>query len=298
MVDLVQTSSALPTLTNPLLLHAFAGRMGSSGAATLDYLATQWEARLVAEVDPDTLYDFSVLRPVRHSTEGGYALSWPTMRLMHARPSGAERDVLLLVGPEPHLRWRNAADELAQLVATLGCTEAVHVLGFNGTTPHTRPAPVQLFDATSELATRFDVRTEVSEYEGPVGFGTTLVSTLGARGITTATLVTLSPFYLGLDPAPHAVLGIVRAVDRALGVTTDVAELEEQRTQVDERALEALARNDEFRALLANLEQQHDAAVRALTTGSSFTDDDAAAIATEVDAFLRGYRSQIEDPRT
>jgi hypothetical protein len=269
--------------------------MGVGGVAMLDHLAAQWGATPLARIDPDEFFDFSVQRPQRRLVDGKPAIAWPELQLLHARPEGATRDVLLLVGAEPHLRWPTLAKAFAQVITGLGCREAVQVLSFNGAVPHTRPALIQVLDGPPALAERFGSVARPSEYEGPVGFGSVLGDALAERGVATATLLSVSPFYLGLDPAPHAGVAIIRAIDRAVGTMTDVEELEKQQALLDARALDGLARSEDFRTLLGNLEQQYDSQLKVLQSGTP-AELDGAAIVSDLDAFFRGESPPIEGP--
>jgi len=287
MTELVRVTREPVEFQRPLLLHAFGGRMGDGGAAILEHLATQWGATSIADIDPETIYDFSVAGPVRTATEAGYELSWPQLRLMHARPASADRDVLLLLGPEPHLRWPSLASAMTKALATVGVRQAVQILALNAATPHTRPVPTQLLDAGAELAERFELTPRLSEYQGPVGFGAVLSSCLTESSIDTATLVAFSPFYLGLNPTPQAATELIRAIDRAVGTTTDVHELAEQQATFDQHAIEALLANEELRTFVAHLEQQYDSRLLEVALGPALTEADGPALADEVAAFFR-----------
>jgi predicted ATP-grasp superfamily ATP-dependent carboligase len=294
MTELIRVTREPAEFQRPLLLHAFGGPIGTGGFATLDYLATQWDATSIADIDPEPIYDFSVARPVRNATEDGFGLSWPQLRLMHARPDGADRDVLLLLGPEPHLRWPSLANAMTEALSAIGVGEAVQVLAFNAATPHTRPAPVHLLDAGAELAERFKLTSRGSEYQGPVGFGAVLGSSLTERSIKTATLVAFSPFYLGPDTAPHAAIELIGAIDRAVGTTTDVRELAEQQVTLDQRVAEALLANDELETLVVSLERQYDSQLLEIAWEPALTEADGSALADEVEAFFRGTQTPAD----
>jgi hypothetical protein len=232
--------------------------MGDGGAAILETLASKWKAAPVAELNTESVYDFSVLRPIRRASGSTFELEWPGLRLLCARPPQASRDVLLLIGTEPHFRWPTLANALADELQRLGCPEAVQVAVFNGWAAHTRPCPLHVLDASERLASRFGVVARSSGYQGPVGFGSVLDSALAARNIDTATLVGINPFYLGPEPAPQNVIRMITAIDQAVGASTDTSDLAQQRALVDARTLDALARSEEFRMLLLNLERQYD----------------------------------------
>src|ERR671934_2441819 len=136
---------ARPTLREPVLISAFRGwNDGGQGASLAGgYLAKTWEAERFAQVDPEGFFDFQATRPHVSLEEGlTRRIDWPETAVYHARPDGLDRDVVLLLGIEPNLRWRTftqlvvglARDLEVELVITLGALLA--------DVPHTRPAPV------------------------------------------------------------------------------------------------------------------------------------------------------------
>jgi hypothetical protein len=78
------------------------------------------ETTLVATWDADVLVDHRSARPVMHLVEGvNTGLTWPAIELRHGRdPDG--RDVLLLVGAEPDIRWRAFSADVVSLAGELG----------------------------------------------------------------------------------------------------------------------------------------------------------------------------------
>src|SRR5262245_19051875 len=96
-------------LRDPVLLAALTGWSDGSGVAVsaLDYLVQQWEAKPLADLDPEPFYDFTVQRPqTRLDDADQRVLHWPRNWFYVASPPGASHDLLLFAGIAPHLRWR------------------------------------------------------------------------------------------------------------------------------------------------------------------------------------------------
>src|SRR5436190_18996467 len=95
-------------LERPVLVAAFRGwNDGGQGASLAGgYLARAWDADKFAEIEPEGFYDFQATRPHVTLVEGRTRrIEWPENAFFHARvPPG--RDVLILLGIEPNLRWR------------------------------------------------------------------------------------------------------------------------------------------------------------------------------------------------
>src|SRR5690606_24970865 len=94
-------------------------------------------------------------------------ITWPTTRLSIARPPGAERDVVLLRGIEPNMRWRSFCREIVGLCTELGVELAVLLGALLNDSPHSRPVPV-VGTATDPGLARA-VQLELTRYEGQTG---------------------------------------------------------------------------------------------------------------------------------
>ena len=112
-----------PQLTRPVLIAAFRGWNDGAQAASLaaGYLAKTWEGERFADLDPENFFDFQATRPHVSLEEGvTRRIDWPETAFYHARPEGLDRDVVLLLGIEPNLRWRTFTELLIGLVGELG----------------------------------------------------------------------------------------------------------------------------------------------------------------------------------
>src|SRR6187401_3036173 len=112
-----------PALQRPVLLAAFRGwNDGGQGATlALGYLAKLWSAERFADIDPELFFDFQATRPHVSLDEGlTRKIEWPENAFYHARITGSERDVVLLLGIEPGLRWGTFAGLVIELSRDLG----------------------------------------------------------------------------------------------------------------------------------------------------------------------------------
>ena len=142
-------------LVDPVLVAAFEGwnDAGDAASGALEHLEEVWEARAVVEVDPDDYYDFQVNRPTVRLVDGATRqITWPTTRFSVCRPPGAERDVVLVRGLEPNMRWRGFCDELLEVTSALGVTLVVTLGALLADSPHTRPVPVSGTAAQNDSA--------------------------------------------------------------------------------------------------------------------------------------------------
>src|SRR4051794_9643002 len=124
----VSEESTVPELRDPLVIAAFEGwnDAGEAASGAIAHLERVWDAKPLVALDPENYHDFQVTRPVVSIEEDGTKrITWPTTRLLWARPEGSERDVLLIRGIEPSMRWRTFTAELLGYAAQHGATMLV-----------------------------------------------------------------------------------------------------------------------------------------------------------------------------
>lgn len=270
----------VPELVDPVLIAAFEGwnDAGEAASAVIRHLSEVWEAEVVAALDPEEYYDFQVNRPRVSIEDGHRVLSWPTTRILVATETGFERDVVLVQGIEPSMRWRAFSLELLELAQHLGVSTIVTIGALLADVPHTRPIPVTATAEDDSAIHRFDV--EASRYEGPTGIVGVLSTTASDADLPTVSAWAAVPHYAGGSPSPKATLSLLRRIESLLGVTIPHGDLEEN-ARAWERGVDELAQSDEEVAeYVQSLEEAQDTAQLPEATGD--------AIAKEFERYLRG----------
>ena len=157
-------------LVEPVVIAAFEGWNDAADAASsvIDHLIRVWDARIIGAIDPEEFYDFQVNRPIVGLDELGHRrITWPTTQLAIASPPDLDRDVILIRGIEPNMRWRQFCAELLAACDDLGGELVVTLGALLADTPHTRPIPVTGTATEPDLVDR--LKLEQSTYEGPTG---------------------------------------------------------------------------------------------------------------------------------
>jgi hypothetical protein len=249
----------LPELREPIMVVGFATTLGGeTAAATVQYLVEAWQGRLLAEVDPDDFYDFTVQRPAVSTGPDGRRLEWPTVRLFAASPPGAERDVLLLVGPEPALRWRKFTEAITELMLDFGVRSLITLGSQAGNVPHTRPRAVQLLGQDGALTRASGIEPAATGYDGLADLATVLNLQLEGTAVETVRVNAMTPFYVQASWDPGAALALVQVVDRCVRSATSVAALLEQSQLADAQIAGAVAALPQLEKTVRWLEQQFD----------------------------------------
>jgi len=267
-------------LTDPVIIAAFEGwnDAGDSATEAVSYLEEVWDAEPVGELDPEEFYDFQVNRPHVHVAEDGQReITWPATRVSVARARGAGRDIVLVRGVEPSMRWRSYCNELLVLAADLGVEMVVTLGALLADTPHTRPIPVTGTVSEPGLALKLDL--EVSRYEGPTGIVGVFQQACARVGLPAVSIWAAVPHYVAQPPCPKASLALLRKVEDLLDVQVPLGDLPED-ARAWERGVDELASEDEEIAeYVASLEQARDTADLPEASGE--------AIAQEFERYLR-----------
>jgi proteasome assembly chaperone (PAC2) family protein len=271
-----------PELERPVLVAAFRGWNDGAQAASLaaGYLAKTWGAERFAEVEPEGFFDFQATRPHVSLVEGvTRRIDWPETVFYHARPDGLDRDVVLLLGIEPNLRWRTFTELVVGLTRDLGVELLITLGALLADVPHTRPAPVTGSATDSELVERLGL--SASRYEGPTGIVGVLHDACGQQGIPSASLWAAVPHYVSLTPSPKGALALCERLGALIGVEVEADELEEAAQNYEEQVSEAVATDEETASYVDELERRADQ----LEETTDLPSGDA--LAAELTRFLR-----------
>jgi hypothetical protein len=140
-MPLYRLEGSTPSLHEPVLIAAIDGWVDAAGAASgaVEQLAAG--SPVVARFDADELFDYRSRRPVLDVVDGQLReLEWPELTLRHVRVGG--RDLLLLTGAEPDLRWHQLAADTLALTRSLGVVQWISLGAVPAAAPHTRPVPI------------------------------------------------------------------------------------------------------------------------------------------------------------
>jgi proteasome assembly chaperone (PAC2) family protein len=252
---------ARPSLQRPVLVAAFRGWNDGGQGATLaaGYLARTWNAERFADIDPENFVDFQANRPQVSLDEGlTRRIEWPENAFFHARVPETERDVVLLLGVEPSLRWKTFSQLVVDLARDLEVELLVTLGSLLADVPHTRAAPVTGAASDPELVASLGLQH--SRYEGPTGIVGILQDACRREGLPAASLWAAVPHYVSLAPSPRAARALCDRLAQLLDVPIDTAELAEAEQNYVEQVTEAIASDEsgETAEYVAGLEQRTD----------------------------------------
>ncbi|ALG08944.1 PAC2 family protein [Kibdelosporangium phytohabitans] len=279
-----QSTTSPPELVEPILIAGFEGwnDAGDAASTAIEHLQLTWDASPLADIDPDDYYDFQVTRPTVKLVDGvTRRVEWPTTRLSSCRPPGSSRDIILVHGIEPNMRWRKFCGELLEHIERLGVTTVVTLGSMLADTPHTRPVPVTgtAYDAAS--AARFGL--ESSRYQGPTGIVGVLQDMCVQAGIPAISLWAAVPHYVSQPPSPKATLALLHRVEEVLDVEVPLGALPEQADEWQRTVSEMAEEDEDVSNYVRALEERGDAAITLNETSGD-------VIAAEFERYLRRRR--------
>jgi hypothetical protein len=269
-------------LTSPVAIAGFEGwnDAGEAASGVVNHLGIAWQATPIGAIDPEEYYDFQVNRPVIEIEEGRtQRLIWPTTRisLVRAEAAGLPRDVLLIHGIEPNMRWQAFSGELVDGLESLGVELVIMLGALLAEAAHTRPVPVSVGSNNPALIDGAGV--DRVDYKGPTGIVGVVQHACVAVGIEAVSLWAQVPHYVAQPPSPKATLALLRSVEDVLDLPLPLADLQEE-ARAWERGVDELAQSDaEVAEYVRTLEEAKDATELPEASGD--------AIAREFERYLR-----------
>jgi hypothetical protein len=283
-------------LRDPLFVGAYMGfpdaAVGASGAVR--FLVEALHAAPLASWDGDDYYDFAELRPVsRVVPPRDRVLAWPQGEfwvarevpvgrgrtvtetesgLLIASPAGTQeeprtRSLVLFLAPEPRLRWRTYARELAAMAKRCGVRQAVFFGAAFADIPHTRPPIITGWATEARLRSRLEAQgIPFSAYQGPSSMQSASIEAFREAEIPCASLFSNGPHYLPL-PNANLATALLRRMAAIFELKLDLSQLEEAGQALTRQANAAMEDRTEFREHVHQLEAQFDEQATPLAPG-------------------------------
>jgi proteasome assembly chaperone (PAC2) family protein len=242
-------------LRAPALVCAFTGwnDAGDAASAALQFVGSSLGATRFARIDPEEFYDFQATRPQIRLVEGkSREIDWPEVEIWSARVPRAPRDLILLHGPEPSLRWRKFMEQIVELSEALGVQMVVTLGALLADVPHTRPVQITGFASDEGLVERLGLQS--SNYEGPTGITGAILAACQDAALPCASLWASVPHYVAAAPNPKAALALVRKLEGLVGVSVDAQELESDAGRYESQVSAAVAQDPDVQAFVERLE--------------------------------------------
>jgi predicted ATP-grasp superfamily ATP-dependent carboligase len=242
-------------LRAPAMVCAFKGwnDAGDAASGAVSFLASSLSARRFARIDSEEFYDFQANRPsISVGEHERREISWPTVEIFEASAPRAPRDLVLVQGTEPSLRWRAFTSNLVDLAEALGVQVVVSLGALLGDVPHTRPVAMTGHASDAALLERLGISP--SSYEGPTGIVGVLHAACAHAGLPSASLWAAVPHYVAAASNPKAALALLRRIEMLVGVSVDASELESSAADYERQVGLAVRSDPDIQAFVERLE--------------------------------------------
>ncbi|MFM7044308.1 MAG: PAC2 family protein [Ilumatobacteraceae bacterium] len=288
-----------PSLRSPIMVCAFTGwnDAGDAASTALAHLTRSWQAQPLAEIDPEEFTDFATVRPmVKLTPERQRTIEWPSVDLWHASTPGG--DVVLLLGPEPALRWRLFTEQVVGIARELHVSMVLSLGALLADVPHSRPTQIIGTATDQSMLDRFELQR--SRYEGPTGIVGVVHDACARADLPSASLWAAVPAYASQVPSPKAALALVERACEMIGTPPPVGSLRADADRYDERVTAFVADDDDLIGYVDRLESMSDDELyddedEDDAVGGELVDDaEAAAAAAEAIAALDSEELMLE----
>jgi proteasome assembly chaperone (PAC2) family protein len=277
----------IPLLRNPVMVMAFSGwndaAEGASGA--IEHLLSIWHEKedevvpqLIADVESEDFYDYQVNRPQVSIDESAIrSLTWPSTQIFGLEIPSMDRDLVIVTGVEPSMRWKSFTTDLLDLADDLEVSLVITLGSLLADAPHSRPITVTGTGAHPNIAERLGVA--VSKYEGPTGILGIIQDGCMRRGIDAISLWAGVPHYASNSPSPKASLALINALEDFLDVSIPLGNLQKDADEWEKTVDELASEDSDVAEYVKALEESKDAAELPDVSGDS--------IAKEFERYLR-----------
>ena len=277
----------IPELRNPVMILAFSGWNDAGEAATgaVDHLLTAWAnspfevvPTLIADVDPEEFYDFQVNRPhISNDENESRSITWPTTQIYSLALAHLARDLVIVKGIEPSMRWKSFSRELLDLADDLEVELIVTLGSLLADIPHSRAITINASAANPTIAKRLGA--DISRYEGPTGILGIIQDGCVRRGIDGLSLWAPVPHYASNAPSPKASLALIHGLEEFLHIHILQEELAASSDAWEVEINELAQQDSDISEYVRALEETKDAA--------EIPDISGEMIAKEFERYLR-----------
>jgi proteasome assembly chaperone (PAC2) family protein len=269
--------NAQPSLRRPTLVAAFSGWNDAADAASdaVRWLARTVGARVFATLDTEEYLDFQAARPTVELVDGVIReIQWPALAFSAGSLPGDGRDLVLLLGVEPNLRWPSFCEDVITVARTTGCELVVTLGALLGDVPHSRPMRCTGSATDEVLAAKLGMQR--SRYEGPTGIVGVLHDAARRVGFASASIWAPVPHYVATAPNPKATRALLARLSSLIDMKLDLTDLDIAATAWERSVDEVVAGDADASSYVERLEARYDenAETSAEVDESTTSDDD------------------------
>ena len=254
-----------PELRHPVVIAAFTGWNDAADAAStaIRVLMDRWKPEKFAEIESEEFYDFTATRPtVAANKDHVRVISWPSNIFMAYTSPYTERDVILFLGAEPHLKWKTYTSSFLEVCEGFNASEIVLLGAYLASIPHSLEVPISGFSSTQEMQERLsEIDVQGTRYEGPTGIVGVLQDATTEADIPVSSLWAAAPHYLVATPNIKVTSALLTYMNAFLSLDLDLSDIQSEATNFEEQITRLVARDPDASAYVRKLEEQIEQAI-------------------------------------
>ncbi|GCF11054.1 PAC2 family protein [Dictyobacter arantiisoli] len=250
-----------PELRDPVVVVAFGGWNDAADSATtaIKFLIDRWDPQKIAEIDGEEFFVFTEARPTIKYKNGVQQsnIVWPNNEFFAYSDPDATRDVIILLGSEPQLKWKTFCAQFIEICQKFHVSEVVFLGALLADIPHSLTVPITGTSSNDEVMERLrEMDVNKSRYEGPTGMIGVLHDACHVNGISSATLWAATPHYLAAAPNIKVTAALLTNLNQFLSFGLDLYEIQEDAVRFEEQVTALVSRDPEARDYVRRLEEQ------------------------------------------
>ena len=255
-----------PKLSSPRILLGFSGWMdgGKVSTGTIKCLIEKLGAQRFAEIGPEGFYinnfpgsmEITALFRPHTKIKDGLIVSYEmaTNVFFYNQKS----NLILFLGKEPNLRWREFADCIFSLCSEFGVKMIYFIGSVAGLVPHTREPRIFCSVSDARLKETFQrYGVKFTDYEGPASIVTYLTANSSERDLSMASLVATIPAYVQGNN-PKCIEAVTRRLASILGLRIKLDDLQDISDEFERRLNDVVQEQPELANTICKLEENYD----------------------------------------
>ncbi len=253
-------------LKDGILLIGFTGWMdgGDASSGSINFLVDFFNATQCAMIAPEGFYVYnfhgdmeisSISRPFSRVVDGLIEEYKFPENVFFCSES---HNLAFFLGKEPDVEWDYFGDCIYDFCKEFGISRVYCCGSVAGLTPHTREPRIAFVASDKPFRDQLEqTGLRPSNYEGPSGIMTYLVSRGAYEQIQTANVIAEIPAYVqGYNP--RSIETFIKLFARILAFKADLDELHKTSMEFEQKISELVEQQDELPAKVAELERDYD----------------------------------------
>jgi len=253
-------------LDSPHMLIGLSGWMdgGEVSTGTIKFLIEELKARRFAEIDSEGFYidnfpgsmEITALFRPHARIKDGLIKSYRTST--NEFFCSEQSELILFLGKEPNLRWRQFVDCIFSLCSKLGVNTIYFIGSIAGLVPHTREPRIFCTVSDTKLKGALEpYGVKFTNYEGPASIITYLTTRCAEKALSLVSLVATVPAYVQGNN-PRCIEALTKRLCGILGLQIKLDKLQDSSDEFEKRLTDVVGEQPELEETILKLEENYD----------------------------------------